>query len=141
MLAGVTVDWRKKKDWDEPRDAIESYVRKIVSKYNNKSFRPVYLETYSSHPFIDIYATKCDKGTGFKHVLSEIKMKGEGQIMYLGDSENDNPAFRLADIPIGIRSDPRLKPRLECDFVLEQDMLASFLQRLLRNDLVFSEAL
>lgn len=66
-------------------------------------------------------------------------MKGQGQIIYLGDSENDNPAFRLADISIGIRSDSRLKPKLECDFALEYDKLAAFLQSLLQNDFVFSD--
>jgi phosphoserine phosphatase len=30
--------------------------------------------------------------------------------MYLGDSENDNPAFRKADVSIGVRSDERLNP-------------------------------
>jgi phosphoserine phosphatase len=39
-------------------------------------------------------------------------------VMYLGDSENDNPAFRKADTSIGIRSDPKLNPKLDCDYVL-----------------------
>jgi HAD superfamily hydrolase (TIGR01484 family) len=138
FLAGITVDWREKGDWEEPRKAIEPYVRKLVSDYN-KSGNLMYIRAYSSHPFIDIYATQCDKGSGFQFVLSETKMQNEGRIMYLGDSESDNPAFRMADISIGVKSDPRLKStRLECDFVLEYDKLASFMQSLLRNDVVLS---
>lgn len=58
--------------------------------------------------------------------------------MYFGDSENDNPAFRLADISIGVLSDPRLKARLECDYILDYDKLARFLQRLMQSNLIFS---
>jgi hypothetical protein len=138
FLAGITVDWREKPDWEAPRKKIEAYVRKVVSDHNQSS-NPLYIRAYSSHPFIDIYATRCDKGIGFKYVLSETKMQNNGQIMYLGDSENDNPAFKMADISIGVRSDPRLKStRLECGFVLEYDKLASFMQSLLRNDVALS---
>jgi phosphoglycolate phosphatase-like HAD superfamily hydrolase len=34
--------------------------------------------------------------------------------LYLGDSENDNPAFRKAGVSIGVRSDSRIIPKLEC---------------------------
>jgi phosphoserine phosphatase len=37
--------------------------------------------------------------------------------MYLGDSENDNPAFRKADVSIGVRSDERLNPILDCKYM------------------------
>ena len=139
FLAGITVDWRDRKDWEESRRAIEPYLRQAISKYIQHP-KPLSLEAYSSHPFVDVFAAKCSKRTGFKYVLSEIKpCLEEGEIVYLGDSENDNPAFKLADIPIGIRSDSRLQPRLECDFILDYDKLASFLQRLLQNDLRFSD--
>jgi phosphoserine phosphatase len=59
-------------------------------------------------------------------------------VMYLGDSENDNPAFRKADISIGIRSDPRLNAKLDCDYIMSFDKLGSFLKRLLNSGLVFS---
>ena len=139
FLAGITIDWRDRKDWEEPRREIEPYLRQAISKDVQHS-KPLGLEAFSSYPFIDVYATRCSKRMGFKYVLSEIKTGlEEGEIIYLGDSENDNPAFKLADITIGIRSDPRLQPRLECDFILDYDKLASFLQRLLRNDLRFSD--
>jgi len=41
--------------------------------------------------------------------------------MYLGDSENDNPAFRKAGISIGIRSDARVNPRLDCSYFLDYE--------------------
>lgn len=135
LAAGITIDWRESKDWDRPRKAIEAHVRKLA--FSRRKSRPLYVKTYSSHPFIDVYAAKCDKGAGFKQVLAEVRPKG--QVLYLGDSENDNPAFALADISIGIRSDPRLKSRLQCDYYLEFDRLGPFLERLLQNDMVLSD--
>ena len=61
--------------------------------------------------------------------------------MYLGDSENDNPAFRKSDIPIGIRSDARLNPMLDCKYMLDFNQLPLFLRGLMDNDFIFSEDL
>jgi len=61
--------------------------------------------------------------------------------MYLGDSENDNPAFRKSDISIGIRSDTRLNPVLDCKYMLDFDQLPLFLMGLMDNDFIFSEDL
>lgn len=43
-------------------------------------------------------------------VVNQIDKDG----LYLGDSENDNPAFRKAGVSIGVRSDSRIIPKLEC---------------------------
>lgn len=61
--------------------------------------------------------------------------------MYLGDSENDNPAFRKSDISIGIRSDIRLNPILDCKYMLDFNQLPLFLVGLMGHDFVFSENL
>jgi hypothetical protein len=50
--------------------------------------------------------------------------------MYLGDSGNDNLVFRKAGISIGINSDGRLSPKLDCEHILKFDKLASFLEKL-----------
>ena len=59
--------------------------------------------------------------------------------MYLGDSENGNPAFRKSDISIGILSDARLTPVLDCKYMLDFNQLPSFLKGLMDNDFIFSE--
>ena len=102
------------------------------------------LQTYASHPFIDVYVNKCDKGTAFQYVTSKIsntqdKKKGLQKIMYLGDSDNDNPAFAKADISIGVRSDDRLNPKLSCTKIIKFDMLSMFLKRLMENNFLFSD--
>lgn len=53
-----------------------------------------------------------------KHDIINIDTIEEGAevegILYLGDSENDNSAFSKASVSIGITSDKRLTPKLDC---------------------------
>ena len=69
--------------------------------------------------------------------LADVSVDGRS-IIYLGDSENDNPAFRKAGISLGIRSDARLNPKLDCHYFLNYEQLSSFLMRLRKNDYLFS---
>ena len=55
--------------------------------------------------------------------ILDIKTSGENGngegILYLGDSENDNSAFSKASESIGIISDKRLAPKLDCQYLIE----------------------
>jgi phosphoserine phosphatase len=80
----------------------------------------------------------------FEYVTSKIfntqeKEKRLQNIMYLGDSDNDNPAFAKADVSIGVRSDGRLNPKLSCTKILKFDVLSIFLKRLMENNFLFSD--
>lgn len=123
----------------------EPQLRKTISEKQRKLARQdrpdgIHILTYATHPFIDIYAAKCDKGIAYESILSQIARseRKEHRIMYLGDSENDNPAFRKADISIGIRSDERLNPNLDCRYTVNFDKLAGLLEKLRNNNFVFS---
>ena len=61
--------------------------------------------------------------------------------MYLGDSENDNPAFRKSDTSIGVVSDERLRPSLDCTYTIKFENLSIFLKRLVENNYIISESL
>ena len=101
-----------------------------------------FIQTYSSHPFLDVYGVECNKGLAFDSVLSHLEQEGRVMnVVYLGDSENDNPAFRKSDISIGIRSDARLNPMLDCKYMLDFNQLPLFLRGLMDNDFIFSEDL
>ncbi len=63
------------------------------------------------------------------------------KILYLGDSENDIPAFEKADISIGIKSYKRINTPLSCQYYIDYKDLHLFLKGLLKNDFVFSEDL
>jgi hydroxymethylpyrimidine pyrophosphatase-like HAD family hydrolase len=94
------------------------------------SISELYIETYSTHPLLDIYGIKCDKGNAFDSVLRLLDNDGSKKIMYLGDSENDNTAIAETDASIGVRWDRRLSPRLDCQYAVDFDRLPLFLRRL-----------
>jgi len=166
ILAGITIDWRYSNDWDYCRRSVRHLISALIT---NLSQQPVpihlYLQKYDFHPFVDVYVTECNKGMAFDFTLSEIssstdevydnreqKKDNENSInnngirsiraediLYLGDSENDNPAFRKAGMSIGVRSDSRINPKLECQHTITFDGLAKFLHELKDNNLRFSE--
>jgi predicted mannosyl-3-phosphoglycerate phosphatase (HAD superfamily) len=109
---------------------------------NLSSENQPFIQSYSSHPFLDVYGMECNKGLALDNVLSQLEETGRGtNVIYFGDSENDNPAFRKSDISIGIRSDTRLSPKLDCEYMLDFNQLPLFLRGLINNDFIFSDSL
>jgi hydroxymethylpyrimidine pyrophosphatase-like HAD family hydrolase len=151
ILAGITVDWRQSNDWDYYKKGVQHLVSSAVTNlYRLPEPVNLYLQKYDFHPFIDVYATQCSKETGFGLVLSEISIRNSGEkndsiraedVLYLGDSENDNPAFRKAGISIGVRSDSRLKPELDCQYYIDFGDMVTFLNKLKNNNFVFTRNL
>jgi HAD superfamily hydrolase (TIGR01484 family) len=152
ILIGLTIDYRHIENWQSFKENKEPVLREIIQRkidaditsysLSSSKGRPL-IQIYSSHPFLDIYGVECDKGLAFDYVLSQLKQKerGANNVMYLGDSENDNPAFRKSDISIGIRSDKRLNPKLDCKYMLDFNQLPLFLRGLMDDNLIFSEEL
>ena len=149
ILIGLTIDYRHLENWQSFKENKEPILREMIERSINTNLatnlpskdRP-FIQTYSSHPFLDVYGVECNKGLAFDSVLSQLKSEKRGaNVMYLGDSENDNPAFRKSDIPIGILSDARLNPMLDCKYMLDLSQLPLFLRGLMNNDFIFSEDL
>jgi hypothetical protein len=144
ILAGLTIDWRHLSDWSYYRRGITHFVSSMVANLNKPPVPiDIYVQKYSKHPFLDIYSIECNKGIAFDTVISELpyaSAHGKGTL-YLGDSENDNPAFRKAGISIGIRSDARVNPKLNCGYLLDYKQLSSFLIKLRNNDYLFNDEL
>ena len=147
ILAGITIDWRRIEDWKSFKVESEPHLKKLIRKKQRElspnNMCKLHIQTYTTHPFIDVYAVKCDKGMAFDCVASQIpRIEGKLQnIMYLGDSENDNPAFRKAAVSIDVHSDIRLKPKLSCKYNICFNNLPIFLKLLLDKDLQFSDSL
>jgi trehalose-6-phosphatase len=161
ILAGLTVDWRYSDNWDYYKKGVRHFISALVT---NLSKPPVpihlYVQKYDFHPFVDVYIKECNKGTAFDLVLSEISStaaydiggknedyrensSSRGSIraedaLYLGDSENDNHAFRKAGVSIGVRSHSSITPKLECQHTINFDRLARFLRQLKDSHLKFS---
>ena len=148
ILIGLTIDYRILESWKIFKENTEPILREMIQRSINANLasyplskdRP-FIQKYSSHPFLDVYGVECSKGLAFDNVLSQLKQEERANVMYLGDSENDNPAFRKSDIPIGIRSDARLNPMLDCKYMLDFNQLPLFLRGLMDNDFIFSEDL
>ena len=146
LLAGITIDWRHLNNWNSIKKKIEESVLKISNEINNSSEYPLFVQTYSSHPFVDIYSIMCSKEIAYDKIVKlfhdlKFNRTKNKNILYLGDSENDNPAFRKADVSIGVRSDERLYPKLDCQYLINFSQLPKFLKNLLKNDLNFTEKL
>jgi hypothetical protein len=157
ILIGITSDYRHLDNWETFKKTDERHLLEIIrhtinehTQLGNADYeRQPYIQTYTSHPFLDLYAVKCDKGLAFDYFstrytnnhISSDSVTNTRNVLYLGDSENDNPAFRRSDISIGISSDKRLNPKLACQYNIEFNHLSPFLNRLLDNDLIFSENL
>jgi hypothetical protein len=146
-LAGITIDYRHLKDWKLYKKKFEVPLNEMIQKYKSLSSTPnsnLCIQKYSSHPFLDVYAVYCDKGMAFDLIATSIlnpEDNGEMSILYLGDSENDNSAFKRASVSIGITSDKRLTPKLDCRYLIEFKQLSDFLKRLEENRYIFSENL
>ncbi len=158
ILGGITLDWRHNSNWMVNKEKYKGIVKESVYNILNSAQQKegsiskeksslytqhLFIQEYSTHPFIDVYVTKLNKGGAFDSVVSKLYeiMDIKGKIIYLGDSENDNPAFRKADISIGVNSDNRLNPTLDCTYSIKFENLSIFLRRLVDNDFYFSESL
>jgi hydroxymethylpyrimidine pyrophosphatase-like HAD family hydrolase len=149
ILIGLTFDYRHLKNWQSFKENKEPMLREMIERGINTNLatnlpsrdRP-FIQKYSSHPFLDVYGIECNKGLAFDSVLSQLKSEKRGaNVVYLGDSENDNPAFIRSGVSIGIRSDARLNPMLDCKYMLDLSQLPLFLRGLMNNDFIFSEDL
>ena len=145
ILAGITIDYRHFEDWLSYKTKVEPLLHEMIRQTKSEpssSVSKLFVETYSTHPFIDIYGIKCDKGNAFDSVLKLLDMdRSKNKVMYLGDSENDNAAFAKADVSIGVHSDERLHPHLDCQYNVNFNRLALFLRRLSHDNFEFSENL
>jgi len=129
-LVAFCVDWRLAKDWDTARRRLDT----LVEPFEEQGFKVL---RYTGRPYIDVfdvYLGGVDKGKAFLTLRSELKVKGP--IMYIGDSELDNPAFNLADVSIGVLhgETPR---KLSCEFFVKFGDIGAFFQELWRNRLTF----
>jgi len=138
ILAALTIDYRHIQKWELYKTNIEPELRKAILNFKEiNSPSDLYVQTYSDHPFLDVYALKYDKGKMIESIVQSLNLGDKAKILYLGDSENDNPAFRKADLSIGIQSDIRIRSKLDSDYIIEFNELRPFLQRLSSEDFVF----
>lgn len=120
-------------DWRYSRDLKEAETRagKVI-KYCETL--PLSVVKYERQPFFDVYPCPVDKGKALRELKQYFGL-ADG-VVYMGDSKVDNPAFRAADIGIGVLHEG-LMVDLDCDYFVNFSGVASLLDRLLGNNLFF----
>ena len=122
-------DWRRTKDSSEVKLEVER-----VGKYcEGLGLR---LLRYQNQPFYDVYPVAPDKGRALQETLNELAVKSG--VLYLGDSEMDNSAFRASDISLGVIHEDTPLKALDCDYLLKFEHVPRFLKTLIANNLQFS---
>ncbi len=141
LLAGVSFDYRHLLKWESYKMNIEPRIIDKIYEYLNINSLPpnaLHIQTYLTHPFLDIYSIDCNKGDVVTDVRTLLNLCNNNNILYLGDSENDNPAFRKADLSINIKSDERLNTKLDSHYSLEFNELSYFLIKLYKENFNFN---
>lgn len=127
-VVAFCVDWRLGRDWKKIRACIDP----LMETCKQRGFRVL---RYAGRPYIDVYPCEIDKGRALSFLRDELKI--DGPVMYMGDSELDNSAFRLADISVGVLHEGA-PTELECEFYVQFDHVKEFLGELWANHLTFS---
>ena len=120
ILVGFCIDWRLSRQVD---------LEKVNLIAEEARARGLHVITYAGHPFVDIFAVSYDKGFAVEK-LKEI-LKVDEPIMYLGDSENDNPAFEKVQVSVAVLHDKNRRSNLKAKYRIEQRELPDLLRKVL----------
>lgn len=126
-LLGFSVDWRGRPPPSKLEEAID--------ELKQDGF---YIDRDISNPFVDFLCSRPDKGTALARIKAGLSTSG--LTMFIGDSPTDNPAFREADVAVGVDHGQPLSA-LEYDFVVHADGVRPLLEGLLARDMEFGAIL
>jgi HAD superfamily hydrolase (TIGR01484 family) len=128
-MIGFCIDWRLTRNWDEAK-------RRAAPLLAHCREEGLYVVESDISPFANVFPIKVDKGEAFRKLKEAMGVNGE--IVYLGDSEVDDPAFELAEISVGVKH-RRIMPKLRCKYRIEFFEMENFLSKLLDSDFDFQE--
>jgi len=128
-LLVFSIDWRRGQEIS--RDLLGAILNKLSQEGLCVSYN-------ASYPFVDVFAAKPDKGRALNKLKKMLGIKGE--VMFIGDSAADNPAFDKADVSLCVSHGQPLD-EVRSEFVVDYDKLDLFLSSLARNELDFSPSL
>ncbi len=122
-LAGFCFDWR----FSNSKETAQETAVKLYEEAKNLGLYPI---LYSARPYLDVYVAEVDKGYALSTLRQLLNIRGE--VIYLGDSEVDNPAFAQADISIGIIHE-ETPSNLEAKYKIPFHTLENLLETLLTS--------
>ena len=123
------VDWRQARDLKLAKREVE----RVADYCRTLRLR---LLTYKRQPYYDVYPVIPSKGKGLQEMLGELSVKGE--VLYLGDSEIDNPAFRVSSISVGVIQGKTPPKTLDCEYFVKFERVSDFLKALIDHNFEFS---
>lgn len=128
-IVAFCVDWRRARNFD----AAQRKAADIADFCQSLKLRVI---RYEKQPFFDVYPIVPDKGRALRNMLTQLAVKMG--VLYLGDSETDNPAFRTCGVGVGVVHDESRLETLDCDYFVDFEQVPDFLHDLLRNGMRFS---
>lgn len=123
------IDWRRARNHDAAKreaDNIANYCRVVGLQ----------VFEYANQPFYDVYPIAPDKGKALQEMLNEQSIKSG--VMYMGDSETDNSAFKNSSISVGVIHNESHFENLECDYLVKFEDVPKFLKFLITKNYQFS---
>lgn len=127
-LLGVSLDWAST---SEPPLAE---LKVAEALFRAEGFQ---VNKYSGERYMDVYAAPSDKGSAARALVDLLGVKGP--VMYLGDTEADNEAFRECEVAVCVDHHQRTD-HLDCDLAIRYQELPGLLSALLTGDLEFEDA-
>ena len=122
LVIGFCIDWRNRYT-EIPRAVID-----LVTEARKRRLNVI---EYPGRPFVDIFMLNIDKGWALKKLI-ELNLI-EKPLAYFGDSENDIPAFRVADISVLVLHDENRDLNIETEYRIEQRELSAVLSKLIED--------
>jgi len=127
-IVAFSVDWRFS---DKPQRA-EKTAMKILSFCESL---PVVTFRDEEQPFFDAFPCVVNKGKALIDLKQKLGVLNS--VMYMGDSAMDNPAFKLAEVSVGVVHAETPK-NLACEYFVRFEDMADFLRCLLENNFLFN---
>jgi hypothetical protein len=116
-VLGFSLDWRNAAPPGE-------YVRTTIEALTKIGLTVVYDPT---RHYVDFFGAIPDKGRAVRELKKLLSVSGN--VLFIGNSITDNPAFEEADLAICVAQGEGIE-ELKCGFTLRQDELGGFLRSL-----------
>jgi trehalose-phosphatase len=123
-------------DWRQTGNTTNKVASEILAYC--KAQPEIFTVNYEGQPFFDVFPCQIDKGKALRKLKKKLGLI-DG-ILYLGDSDVDNSAFREANIAIGVFHE-KTNHNLLCDYLVSFEDVHIFFEELFSSSLRFSKDL
>ena len=77
ILAAISLDYRQIQKWEHYKTNIEPYILNSIQQFVRSLPNDLFVQTYSDHPFIDIYSMHLDKGQAIDAIFHLLNLGKE----------------------------------------------------------------